>query len=111
MPRLWESSSLTPHGDRELAIATEYDRVVSISLPLMGIGNWRGVRVPRPGYRLITPHGDRELLEDVLDGTAVDGASLPLMGIGNSTEFPARMLSWISLPLMGIGNMDETIFA
>ena len=76
---------ITPHGDREPG--KDYRAIrdaISISLPLMGIGN------PKQLGRWNEQH---------------PWISLPLMGIGNARVLRAMRFSYRdSLPLMGIGN-------
>ena len=77
------TSLITPHGDWKLGPPRLSCTSSRLSLPLMGIGNPRGVP-ERPAllHRLITPHGDWKLA-DLLDDVIGAFDSLPLMGIGN----------------------------
>ena len=117
-----------PSWDWKLATTQGWRDAVSVSLPLMGIGNNCVRSQPVESPQLITPHGDWKPL---LSATcpASEKRSLPLMGIGNpclaqaERQEPVRLITphgdWkqgkratvrteclCSLPLMGIGNLS-----
>ena len=80
------------------------------SLPLMGIVNAGNLPHGELARHLITPHGDRKRgIVCASVGFPPAAASLPLMGIVNSTS-PASFCFGcsISLPLMGIVNCSFT---
>ena len=67
----------------------------------MGIGNIPKRLLPGLGFRLITPHGDREPLSVAGSPASRNSSSLPLMGIGNnigpgttSSSSPSHYPSW-----------------
>ena len=95
---------ITPHGDRELAGIIHERRLLSDSLPLMGIGNaWE--KATRTEYgELITPHGDREPRLQLQGGGVGLAAHYPSWGSGTHGKALARRIETSSLPLMGIGN-------
>ncbi len=70
----------------------------------MGIGNSGTMRQPPRLGKLITPHGDREPASLSSPSQLSSFNSLPLMGIGNSSQTSSGMTTCSSLPLMGIGN-------
>ncbi len=119
---------ITPHGDREPGRIEKAGQPLPVSLPLMGIGNFRpviwttspfGVSLPLMGIgnstrallasasrRLITPHGDREppgpLVVVVLQPDLITPH-------GDREQFLPPTDSdkrYVSLPLMGIGNAN-----
>ena len=90
--------------------ATPSKSVAAVSLPLMGIENYRVRFQPLLARHLITPHGDRKPPVRVLQLRRARGDSLPLMGIENTKkDRPSDGAGHVipSLPLMGIENIGS----